>query len=131
LAWNPAIEWTGGGLVSNSLDLAKWAKALFEGRAMNGPYLDDLLREIPISAEVDDVSFGAGVGIHKTGPIGTWYSHGGWIPGYSSSLRYYPEHRVAIAFQINTDIGIVDDSSNLYEEMAARLEQAIAAIATE
>jgi hypothetical protein len=28
------------------------------------------------------------------------------ITGYSSSLRYYPEHRVAIAFQINSDIGI-------------------------
>jgi D-alanyl-D-alanine carboxypeptidase len=131
MAWNPAIEWTGGGLVSNSLDIAKWAKALFEGRAMEGPYLEDLLRAVPISAEVPDVSFGAGVGIHNTGPIGAWYSHGGWIPGYSSSLRYYPEHRVAIAFQINTDIGIVDDSTALYEEMAARLEQVIASAETE
>jgi D-alanyl-D-alanine carboxypeptidase len=131
MAWNPAIEWTGGGFVSNSLDLAKWAKALFEGQAMEGPYLEELLREIPISAEMPDVSFGAGVGIHKRGPIGPWYSHGGWIPGYSSSLRYYPEQRVAIAFQINTDIGIVDDSTTLYEEMAARLEQAIAPTATE
>lgn len=131
MAWSPAIEWTGGGLASNSLDLAKWAKALFEGQAMEGPYLDHLLRGVPISAEMPDVSFGAGVAIRKTGPLGAWYSHGGWIPGYSSSLRYYPQHGVAIAFQINTDIGIVDDSSDLYEEMAARLEQVIAAIATE
>ncbi len=129
MAWNPATEWTGGGLASNSLDIARWAKALFEGRAMEGPYLDDLLSAIPISAELMEVSYGAGVGIHKTGPIGPWYSHGGWIPGYSSSLRYYPEHRVAIAFQINTDIGIVDDSTALYEDMAARLEQVIASAA--
>jgi D-alanyl-D-alanine carboxypeptidase len=53
------------------------------------------------------------------------------ITGYSSSLRYYPEHRVAIAFQINSDIGIVDGSTTLYETMAARLEQVIAAIAIE
>ncbi len=131
MVWNPAIEWTGGGFASNSLDLANWAKTLFEGRAMEGPYLEDLLRETPISPEMPDISFGAGVGIHKTGPIGAWYSHGGWIPGYSSSLRYYPEHRVAIAFQINTDIGIVDDSTSLYEEMAARLEQVIAPTAAE
>jgi hypothetical protein len=30
------------------------------------------------------------------------------VKQYSSSLRYYPDHRVAIAFQINTDVGIVD-----------------------
>lgn len=131
MVWNPATEWTGGGLASNSLDIARWAKALFEGRAMEGPYLDDLLSARPISAELLDVSYGAGVGIHKTGPIGPWYNHGGWIPGYSSSLRYYPEHRVAIAFQINTDIGIVDDSTALYEEMAARLEQVVAPTAAE
>ena len=131
MAWNPAIEWTGGGLVSNSLDLAKWAKVLFEGLAMEGPYLDDLLRETPISAETQDVSYGLGVAIYKSGPLGSRYGHSGWIPGYSSSMRYYPEYRVAIAFQINTDIGIVDNSTALYDEMAARLEHVIAATATE
>jgi D-alanyl-D-alanine carboxypeptidase len=130
MAWNPAVEWTGGGLVSNALDLAKWGKALFEGRAMEGPYLDDLLRETPISPETHDVSYGLGISIYKTGPLGTRYGHSGWIPGYSSSLRYYPELRVAIAFQINTDIGIVDHSTALYDEMSARLERVIATIAT-
>jgi len=128
MAWHPGVEWTGGGLVSNSLDLVIWAKALFEGNAMEGPYLDELLRGEPISSEAPGIRFGAGVAMRDSGPIGAWYSHGGWIPGYSSSLRYYPEHRAAIAFQINTDIGIVDDSTALYEEMAARLERVIAAI---
>ncbi len=127
MAWNPAIEWTGGGFVSNSRDLVIWAKALFEGRAMDGAYIDELLRGAPISDDTPDVRFGAGVAIRTSGPIGAWYSHGGWIPGYVSSLRYYPELRVAIAFQINTDIGIVDDSTALYEDMAARLEQVFAA----
>ena len=131
MLWNPAIEWTGGGLVSTSLDLAKWAKALFEGQAMQGTYLDELLRETPISEEMPDMSFGTGVAIYKTGPLGPWYSHSGWIPGYVSSMRYYPELRAAISFQINTDIGMVDDSTPLYEEMAARLEQVIAATAAE
>ena len=131
MPWNPAIEWTGGGLASNSLDLARWAKLLFEGEAMEGPYLDDLLHEISISPDAPGVSFGAGIAIRKSGPLGAWYSHGGWIPGYTSSLRYYPEHRTAIVFQINTDIGIVDDSTDLYDQMAAQLEQIIAATATE
>lgn len=131
MAWNPAIEWTGGGLVSNSLDLVVWAKALFEGRAMEGPYLDALLRAAPISDETPGVRFGAGVAIRDSGPIGAWYSHSGWIPGYSSSMRYYPAHRAAIAFQINTDVGIVDNSTDLYEEMAARLEQVVAGVSAD
>ena len=126
MAWNPSIEWTGGGLASNPVDLVVWAKALFEGTAMGGAYLGELLDASPISAGAASPRYGAGVAIYDDGPIGTWYSHGGWIPGYTSSLRYYPEHRVAIAFQINTDIGIVDDSTDLYKEMAARLEKAIA-----
>ena len=128
MVWDPAVEWTGGGLVSNSLDLVVWAKALFEGAAMEGPYLDELLRGEPISSEAPHVRFGAGVAIRDDGPIGAWYSHSGWIPGYTSSMRYYPEHRAAIAFQINTDIGIVDDSTELYGEMAARLERVIASV---
>ena len=128
MAWHPAVEWTGGGLVSNSHDLAIWAKTLFEGKAMNGAYLDDLLRGAPISSAAPDVRFGAGVAIRDKGPLGAWYSHSGWIPGYVSSLRYYPELRAAIAFQINTDIGIVDGSTDLFEDMAARLEQVIATV---
>ncbi|MEN8763709.1 MAG: serine hydrolase domain-containing protein, partial [Thiogranum sp.] len=129
MVWHPAVEWTGGGLISNSHDLVVWAKALFEGEAMDGPYLDELLSGEPISNETPHVRFGAGVAIRDAGPIGAWYSHSGWIPGYTSSLRYYPDHRAAIAFQINTDVGIVDDSTDLFKEMAERLEQVIAAVA--
>ena len=129
--WNPAIEWTGGGLVSNSLDLSRWAKALFEGRAIEGDYLEDLLREVQIDADYGDVGYGAGVSIHRESPIGTWYGHSGWIPGYTSTLRYYVDQKAALAFQINTDIGIVDGSTDLYDAMASRLEKIIAETGTE
>ncbi len=130
MLWNPAIEWTGGGLVSNSLDLARWAKVLFEGRAIEGPYLDDLLREVQVDADNGGVGYGAGVSIHRDSPIGTWYGHSGWIPGYVSALRYYVDHKAAVAFQINTDIGIVDGSTDLYDAMASRLEKIIAETGT-
>src|SRR5262245_1632375 len=47
LRYNPATEWTGGGLVSNPQDLVRWAKALYEGRALRKPYLDELLATDP------------------------------------------------------------------------------------
>lgn len=129
--WNPAIEWTGGGLVSNSLDLARWGKLLFEGRALDGDYLDQLLRAVAVDADNGSVRYGAGVSVHLEASGGTWYGHSGWIPGYTSTLRYYVEENAAMAFQINTDIGIVDDSTDLFDEMALRLERMLIATGAE
>lgn len=128
MLWNPAIEWTGGGFISSSLDLARWGKALLEGNAMDGTYLDELLREAPVDMGDPNAAFGAGIAIKKSGPVGRWYGHGGWIPGYVSSLRYYPDARAALAFQINTDVGIVDDETDLYQQMAIRLEKLVVEI---
>ena len=125
LVWHPGFEWTGGGLVSNSRDLARWGWALFGGNEMWDSYPDELLNSVPISPDTPDIQYGAGVGIYHTGPFGPVYGHGGWIPGYSSSLRYYPDHGIAIAFQINTDIGIVDDTTPVMREMEARLAEIV------
>lgn len=128
MQWHPGFEWTGGGLVSNSRDLAEWGAALFAGNAMPGDYLTDLLQAVPIHPEEPSVLYGLGIGIYQSSPFGPSYGHGGWVPGYSSSLRHYADHRVTVAFQINTDIGIVDDTTALVSEMEERLAQiAIAA----
>jgi D-alanyl-D-alanine carboxypeptidase len=102
MAWNPAVEWTGGGFASSSRDLARWAKALYEGKAMKGDYLGELFRSVPVVA--GETSYGAGVGIYENTPLGPMYGHGGGIPGYTSSMRYYPDYPFAVAFQVNTDI---------------------------
>ena len=125
MAWHPGIEWTGGGFVSNPGDLVVWGKALFEGRAIKGNYLDDLLKSVPISEGDSLIQYGTAVAIYRGGTFGTVYGHGGWIPGYSSSLRYYPEYDICIAFQINTDIGIVDHSTPLIEDMEKRLAEIV------
>ncbi len=120
MVWNPAVEWTGGGLASNSLDLAKWALTLFEGNALPTPYLEDLLEKSRVVAG-DGVFYGAGVSIYEGGEHGTSYGHSGWIPGYVTGVRFYPKLNAAVAFQINTDIGVVDGSTGLFDEMVSRL----------
>jgi len=42
-----------------------------------------------------------------------------------SILRYCPDHQVAVAFQINTGIGIIDDSTPVVEEMETRLTRIV------
>lgn len=125
MQWHPGFEWTGGGLVSNSRDLAVWGATLFQERAMLGRYLVDLVDSVSVSADSSDVQYGAGVAIYRTGPFGPVYGHGGWIPGYSSSLRFYLDHGISIAFQINTDIGIIDNPSPVVRNIELRLAEVV------
>ncbi|WP_246525198.1 serine hydrolase domain-containing protein [Thalassovita aquimarina] len=121
LVWDPAMEWTGGGFASTSRDLAAWGQALFTGNAMEAPYLDRLLDAVPVAPDAPGILYGTGVAINADTPRGPVYGHGGWIPGYVSSLRHYADPGVMVAFQINTDVGIVDDSTDLVPALEAAL----------
>ena len=92
---------------------------------MDRPYIDDLLDGVPVLPDMPDVLYGSGVAVYQTGPFGPVYGHGGWIPGYVSSLRHYADHGLTIAFQINTDLGVVDDSTDLVPALEAALAEAI------
>jgi D-alanyl-D-alanine carboxypeptidase len=118
LVWDPGVEWTGGGLVSTSPDLARWGHALFGGTALPYPYLDRLLDGAEVAP---GVLYGAGVAIYADTPRGPVYGHGGWIPAYVSSLRHYADHGVTVAFQVNTDAGVADDSTDLVPALEAAL----------
>jgi D-alanyl-D-alanine carboxypeptidase len=131
LLWDPALEWTGGGLVSTAPNLAAWGQALFTGRAMEAPYLELLLDGVPVSPDAPGILYGAGVAIYADTPRGPVYGHGGWIPGYVSSLRHYADHDVTVAFQINTDVGIADDSTDLVPALEAALADLAIALSRE
>jgi D-alanyl-D-alanine carboxypeptidase len=114
--FHPSIEWTGGGLVSNSSDLAHWAKALYEGRAIGADALNEMLTSIT-GADVEKdalgrmLGYGLGVSVVKS-DAGTYYRHGGFFPGYNSFLGYFPDEQVAIAMQINTDSSEIETHFN-------------------
>lgn len=123
LVYNPATEWTGGGLITNARDLARWGRLLYEGKALPGDYLDDLLEGVPKDAGQqarygEGVRYGLGVTIRQT-PLGPAYGHRGWTPGYLSVFEYYPRHRIAVALQINE---LAEHDMSRY---AARLAQAV------
>lgn len=123
LLWKPAVEWAGGGFASTAGDLARWGHLLFSGAVMEQPYLDRLLDGVPVAAGDPDILYGAGVAIRMNTPHGTVYGHGGWVPGYVSSLRHYADHGVTVAFQINTDVGLEGDESSLVPALEARLAE--------
>jgi len=131
IAWNPAIEWTGGGFASTSADLTLWGHALFTGQALEFDYLPRLLDGVSVQPDAPGIFYGAGVAIYRDTPQGVVFGHGGWIPGYVSSLRHYADHGLTIAFQINSDVGVVDHTSDLVPALEAALAEALIRTAPE
>ena len=114
LKYDSSIEFTAGGFVSNCGDLARWARAVYTGRALAPASVASIL-ERPVWATTpaeDRVYYGLGVRVSaaaKDAPAS--YGHDGYIPGYRSSMRYYPAFDVSMAFQINTEDGIWEEFS--------------------
>lgn len=123
--WHPGIEWTGGGLVSTSRDLAHWGAALFTGKAISGEYLSELLRSVAIDPKNTGARYGVGVAITTSDHFGPVYGHAGWIPGYISSFRYYPNSGITIALQINTDIGLIGSDEDVLGIIEERMMQVL------
>lgn len=103
-AINPQFEWTGGGYASTAHDLARWAKMIYEGKAFSPELLPQVLDGVPAPMLGGETQYGLGVIIRKT-TLGKAYGHSGFFPGYMTEMMYFPEHKVAVAVQVNTSVG--------------------------
>jgi D-alanyl-D-alanine carboxypeptidase len=100
---NPQFEWTGGGMVSNAEDLARWAKAMYEGKAFDAALLPEVLRGVSAPMLGRETKYGLGVIIRQT-RVGQSYGHSGFFPGYMTDMMYFPEHKIAVAVQVNSSV---------------------------
>ena len=100
---NPQFEWTGGGFVSTSEDLARWAKAMYEGKAFDAALLPDVLNGVSAPMLGKETKYGLGVIIRPT-RAGLTYGHSGFFPGYMTDMMYFPEQKISVAVQVNTSV---------------------------
>lgn len=115
---NPQLEWTGGGLISTSRDLAEWASLLYGGRVFNAKTRTCMLDAVKTTQGPDKL-YGIGVMIRDS-THGRVLGHAGWVPGYVSMMAYYEDSKLAIAVQTNTDIGMnLGIFEGLIDELAA------------
>lgn len=122
LRFHPMVEGTAGGFATTPRDMVRWAKALFEGRALPRGALADLVeRSVPAT---DGSRYGLGVYLYDT-RLGEVWGHGGFFPGYRSSLRYLPGAKIAVCVQANRDVLVDVDAIAL--EIAERITDESAA----
>ena len=103
--FNPQFEWCGGGFASTPMDLARWARLLYRGEAMEGPYLETMLDSVPAQLGPGK-EYGCGVMISDS-PFGKQIGHDGVMTGYTATMGYFPDIEVAVALMLNTDNGRV------------------------
>jgi D-alanyl-D-alanine carboxypeptidase len=78
--------------------------ALFaEGKVFPAALLPDVRRGVA-AGQLDvgpQALSGLGVEIAQT-PLGVAYGHGGFFPGYTSLVLWYPERGISLAIQVNS-----------------------------
>lgn len=100
---NPQFEWTGGGMVSNAEDLARWAKFMYEGKAFDASLLPEMLDGVSAPMLGKETKYGLGVIIRPTA-AGLSYGHSGFFPGYMTDVMYFPDKKISIAVQVNSSV---------------------------
>ena len=100
--YNVQFEWCGGGFASNPRDLARWARMLFSGRLHGERALGAMLATTPARSLGPETGYGLGVMVRPT-EMGELRYHDGFMPGYVTSLGYFPEHDMGVSLQCNGD----------------------------
>ncbi len=104
MTFNPAIEWTGGGLASTAGDLARWFSALFSTDIAGSDYasrVQEIARTNDFEFEPPKQGYGLGIQIKDT-KLGESFDHSGHIPNYMSFAVFYPQSGIAVAIMVNT-----------------------------
>ena len=102
LVINPQFEWAGGGFATTPLDLARWGRELYAGRALS-PAARKLMIDAAVPARLGpETKYGLGVIIRPSSPVGLTWGHSGFFPGYQTELIHLPDAGLTLAIQINS-----------------------------
>jgi D-alanyl-D-alanine carboxypeptidase len=103
LPFNPKFEWTGGGYVSTTADLARWAVLLYGGNVLRPAMKAQMLDGVATPQLGGGTRYGLGVIIRQT-PAGRSFGHSGFFPGYLTDMMYFPDKNIGAAVQVNTSV---------------------------
>jgi D-alanyl-D-alanine carboxypeptidase len=97
-----SMAFTGGGMVGNAADMAKWGNALYGGRATSAATLQTIIESIDESPDVDGDYLGYGIyANNKVSNTDYFYGHQGRAPGYRSIMWYQPDRKMTISVLTN------------------------------
>ena len=91
---NPALAGAAGAMISDAVDLRRWARALCTGVLLAPATQEARMQGQPLADT--NASYGQGL---ITGPLAC--GHSGSIPGFSTDLYYFPEFDTTVVTSVN------------------------------
>lgn len=102
-AFNPQMEFTGGGIACTASDLAKWGKIYYSGKLFSDKSLQMLRTDSGFKTSLaDNAGYGFAAFIWNDNDQIS-YGHTGMFPGYVTIVEYIPALNICLAMQWNTD----------------------------
>lgn len=98
---NPQMEWAGGGYISNTIDLARWARIYYDASWLSEATRKEMRNGVTAKTGKNH-QYGLGMQIRPS-TLGVSYGHGGWFPGYLTEMDYFPDKNLSVAIQLSTD----------------------------
>lgn len=106
LRFEPANEFTGGGLVSTPTDIAHFYRCIFKCEMLHPASLALIEDPASVMKVTENTGYGLGMFVSKGTKHGDLYSHSGHWPGYVANVYYYADYDFSISIQFNSDDGI-------------------------
>ena len=95
---NTSYDWAGGGVISNTTDLASFLKGLFECKLFkNSSTLKEMTTFLPHTLKSGKISY-YGLGLYKYDFDNEYYGHGGF---WGSLIAYCPANKTIFCGSIN------------------------------
>lgn len=102
-AFNPQMEFTGGGICCTATDLARWGKMYYSGKVFSEKSLNMVRSAYRYPTTLaDSARYGIAAFIWEENCRFS-YGHTGFFPGYVTIFEYYPDLDISIGMQWNTD----------------------------
>ncbi|MGW4701819.1 serine hydrolase domain-containing protein [Streptomyces sp. NPDC004285] len=100
--WGTTDGWAAGDLVSTTADLERFTRALFQGRVVRGPLLEEMftLPKVPDLASGKAAAYSAGLSMKRLGGREVWGKTGGrW--GYNTAIASTRDGARTLVYSVN------------------------------
>lgn len=102
-AFNPQMEFTGGGICCTATDLARWGKMYYGGKVFSEKALNMVRSAYKYPTTLaDSAQYAIAAFVWKEN-CKFAYGHTGFFPGYVTIFEYYPDLDISVAMQWNMD----------------------------
>ncbi|MFD3727155.1 serine hydrolase domain-containing protein [Streptomyces sp. NPDC058671] len=101
--WRATDGWAAGDLVSTTADLERFTRALFAGRVVRGPLLEEMftLPKVPDARSGRPAAFSAGLSMKRLGGREVWGKTGGrW--GYNTAVASTRDGARTLVYSVNS-----------------------------